>query len=84
MTATPHGTREICKLCYHINVVGFYVPNDIWIAVVPEWVRTGVVCLPCFARLADEKLIPWDRDIDFFPVSLATHLGEADREGQKA
>ena len=68
------GTRQICKLCYQINVVGFHVPGDVWAAVVPECAQNGVVCLPCFARLADEKLVPWDRDIEFLPVSLATHL----------
>ena len=73
----PHveyGTREICKLCWQINVVGFHVPDDVWTAVVPPEVRERIVCLPCFARLADEKLVPWDRDIALFPVSLATHL----------
>ena len=68
------GTREICKLCYQINVVGFHVPTDVWAAVIPENVRNRVVCLSCFTRLADEKLVEWDRDIQFFPVSLASHL----------
>ena len=68
------STREICKLCWQINVVGFHVPDDVWTAVVPECAQTRVVCLACFTRLADEKLIPWDRDIEFSPVSLATHL----------
>lgn len=74
------GTREICKLCYQINVVGFHVPDDVWTAVVPEHVRTRVVCLSCFVRLADEMLVPWDQDIEFSPVSLATHLGRT-RDG---
>ena len=67
------ASREICKLCYHVNAVGFSVPDETWAAVVPEHVRDKVVCLSCFARLADEKLIEWDRDIEFFPVSMATH-----------
>jgi len=73
---TEYVPREICKLCYHINRVGFHVPDDVWAAVVPEHVRTRVVCLSCFSRLADEKMIAWDRDIQFFPVSLATCLDQ--------
>jgi len=33
-----------------------------------------VVCLPCFIQLGDEKLVAWDQQIEFFPVSLAKHL----------
>jgi len=71
----PYGglSREICKLCYHPNPVGFDVPDDVWAAVVPSEYRNRVVCLPCFVRLADEKLIAWDTDIQFYPVSVATH-----------
>jgi len=67
------GSRETCKACYHVNPIGFHVPDDVWLAVVPECLQGRVVCVQCFARLADEKLIPWDRDIEFFPVSMATH-----------
>jgi len=69
-----HTSREICKLCYHVNAVGFVVPNDTWEVVVPPHVQSAVVCLACFTRLADEKHIEWDRDIEFFPVSLVSHL----------
>ena len=73
------ASREICKLCYHVNAVGFSVPDDVWAAVVPEHVRDNVVCLACFTRLGDEKLIAWDQEIELWPVSMATHargLGE--------
>lgn len=30
----------------------------------------------CFARFADEKLIPWEDHIVFYPVSLASHINE--------
>jgi len=73
--AMPIASREICKLCYSVNAIGFTVPDDVWNAVVPAGCRTQIVCLRCFARLADEKLISWDSDISFYPVSLATHLG---------
>ena len=69
------ASREICKVCYQVNAIGFSVPDETWIAVVPPEFRNRILCLTCFARLADEKLIPWDRDIRFWPVSMATHLG---------
>ena len=69
-----HASREICKICYHPNPVGYSVPDEIWLAVVPPALREHVVCLSCFTRLADEKLIPWDQSISFFPVSMASHL----------
>lgn len=69
-----NGSREICKVCYHVNPVGFYVPDEIWRSVVPEALRASVLCLACFARLADEKLIRWEQEIEFFPVSLVSHL----------
>lgn len=78
MTATiDHTTmtREVCKACWAINSVGFSVPDAVWNTVVPARLQAGVVCLACFARFGDERLIAWDRAIEFFPVSLATHQG---------
>lgn len=71
------NSRELCKLCYHVNAIGFNVPDDIWRAVVPAAMRGSIVCLACFARLGDEKGIAWDQQIEFYPVSMATHLGTA-------
>jgi len=68
------ASREICKICYHVNAVGFSVPDEVWAAVVPSHLRDRVICLSCFTRLADEKMVEWDRAIEFWPVSLVTHL----------
>lgn len=68
-------TREICKACFHPNPIGFDVPNEIWESAVPERLRSGVVCIACFARLADEAMLRWDENIKMYPVSMATHLG---------
>lgn len=65
--------REICKICFHPITVGFRVPDHIWSAIVPERLQESTVCLACFTRLGDEREIPWDRRIEFFPVSIATH-----------
>lgn len=77
MRKTPMDitSREICKLCYHANAIGFRVPDRVWRVIVPEFAQDGVVCLSCFTRLGDEKGVAWDSDIEFFPVSLAAHYG---------
>ena len=67
-------SREICKLCWKVNAVGYRVPDAVWASVVPEAARHSVVCLACFVRLADEAAVAWDQAIDFYPVSLVTHL----------
>ena len=67
-------SREICKLCYHVNAIGFRVPDHVWTAIVPQSAQNKVVCLSCFTRIADEKGIAWDDEIEFFPVSLARHI----------
>jgi len=67
-------SREICKACYEIVRVGFSVPDDIWAIAVPERLQESTLCFNCFTRLADEHLLPWDKHIKFWPVSLITHL----------
>lgn len=67
-------SREICRICYQVNAVGFSVPDDVWQSVVPPALQNYVLCLACFTRLADQKLIPWDRRITFYPVSLFSHI----------
>jgi len=67
------ATREICKVCYRPNAVGFTVPDSVWKQVVPEALRGSVLCLQCFTTLADEVMIAWDEGIKFYPVSLYTH-----------
>lgn len=62
-------TREICKACWQVVTVGFHVPDDVWIAAVPERLRGSPLCLACFTRFADEARLAWDADIEFYPVS---------------
>lgn len=78
--ATSTATREICKMCYHPNAIGFQVPDSIWEVIVPTDKQTSVICLACFTRLGDEKLVKWDEDIEFFPVSFVSHLGPMSRQ----
>lgn len=67
------ATREICKCCGTINAVGFAVPDGVWNQAVPIKWSSGVLCLNCFTRFADEARIQWDESIQFFPVSRVTH-----------
>ncbi len=66
----------MCSICRHVNAVGFSVPNEVWESVVPLEFKSRVVCLSCFTRMADEKLILWDEDIELYPVSLASHVAD--------
>ena len=66
-------TREICSLCHEVSRVGFWVPNEVWLAVVHPNRIHDILCVRCFTRLADEKNIQWDKDIKFFPVSCYSH-----------
>ena len=65
-------TREICKLCHNVNRVGFTVPNNIWNQVVYRDFRNEIICLNCFTYLGDLAEIQWDKEIEFYPVSLKT------------
>lgn len=72
MIANRGDSREICKFCGRTSPVGFYVPDDVWVAVVPRCFRNSELCLSCFTGWGDEKLIRWDTQIEFAPVSLVT------------
>lgn len=62
---------ELCRACGRISRVGFHVPDPIWNAA-----RHGypVLCVVCFGAFADERLLDWDRDITFYPVSQVTSM----------
>jgi len=38
--------------------------------------KNDVLCLACFTARADDCGLAWDKDIEFFPVSLRSHLNE--------
>ena len=73
-------TREICKICYEANPIGFKVPDKIWVEVVPLKFQGGVVCISCFIHLADEQLVPWDINIKLYPVSLRSMYVQYEEE----
>lgn len=65
-------TREICKACCRESAVGFSVPDHVWAAAVEPEMREKVLCVTCFTTRADRHLVPWDREIQFWPVSRVT------------
>jgi hypothetical protein len=73
-------SREIYKMCFRVNPVGFAVPDEIWREIILPEYQSKVVCISYFARLADEKLIPWDSDIVLYPVSMHSHLEKVNRK----
>lgn len=68
------SSREICRGCWRPIPVGFSVPDEIWAAAVPHELRDKTLCLGCFTALADERLIDWADQIEFWPVSAAEML----------
>lgn len=44
-----------CKACGHRSKLDFNVPDEIWECVVPEALRTRVICLACFDTFAAER-----------------------------
>ena len=66
-------SRERCQCCKRYSLAGFSVPNHIWDQAIPNEFHESPLCIMCFAAMADERLIEWSRDIEFFPVSLAEH-----------
>lgn len=69
-----HPMRERCGMCHRVNPVQFHVPPDVWLASVPEEFEDKPLCILCFADLADERLVPWALEIEFYPVSLASRV----------
>lgn len=70
---TSLPSRERCACCKRYSPVGFSVPNAIWDLVVANEFYHSILCVSCFADMGDERLVEWDTEIEFYPVSLATH-----------
>ena len=68
------ATRQRCGVCHHVAPVSFFVPHELWRVAVPDYFRDTPMCLTCFASFADERLLAWDREIQFYPMSLRTQL----------
>lgn len=62
--------RPRCSYCRRYYSVDFFVPDAMWALVVHEAKRANAACLVCFTMMADERLVRWDEDIEFRPISL--------------
>jgi hypothetical protein len=67
----PKGitTRPFCQICRQRHSICFWVPDEVYKAAIRPEFRDGYICLECFIKEADEKLIEWAKDIKFYPVS---------------
>jgi hypothetical protein len=50
---------QTCKACGYRDKFDFHVPDEIWEAVVPAYLRGRVVCLACFDDFAEERGIDY-------------------------
>jgi hypothetical protein len=56
-------TRQWCDMCGEICRIIFWVPDDVWLECIPRHHWTSRVCIECFMKRADEKLIQWEKDL---------------------
>lgn len=54
----------ICKACGRITHFDYFVPDNIWKAVIPEVLQNRVVCLECFDQYAKQVNIDYSDSID--------------------
>ncbi len=66
--------RESCAMCHDIIHVGFLATKELWEECIRQHYQHSSICLRCFARVADEKLLAWEKGVTLFPMSLRTHL----------
>jgi hypothetical protein len=66
--------RQQCSVCHCVDKFNFYVPDDVWEAIVPPEQRNKVVCLPCFDEFARKNNIDYSESIDmlYFAGSQAS------------
>lgn len=79
MSHAKMSMREWCWMCQRVSPIGFKVPDAVWHEVIHPSMHEATICVLCFAARADEKLVAWDLDIRFFPVSLRSHTGAENR-----
>lgn len=73
--------RQRCKSCGHIDKFDFYVPDNIWADVVPNYLINHVVCLSCFDNFALQNGVKYGEYIDtiYFAGDKATLILKAEK-----
>lgn len=74
MPNTRNPTRMFCQICGHLHKIDFWVPDTIWDEAINPKYKDTHICINCFMERADEKLLPWDKDIKLMPCSMATQI----------
>jgi len=74
MKRKPH--RQFCSICNREYAIDYKVSNEIWELATHASYRENLICLDCFVRMADARFVEWDKDIQFYPTSLITHIRE--------
>lgn len=68
----PH--RQICSVCHREYAIDFQVPDEVWELAVHRSQRNDLICLDCFARMADTRFVEWEHGLEIYPTSLVTHI----------
>lgn len=68
--------RQFCDWCHEVCRIDFAVPNEMWDEVMATPNRIGRVCVNCFARRADEKMVRWCDSITLRPMSKRRHFDD--------
>ena len=67
LTATKKQDQvQSCKRCGQKDGFSFYVPDEIWNAVVPKYYQNKVLCLKCFDEFAAKKNINYGKDLQLW------------------
>lgn len=67
-------TRMFCQICGKIHKIDFWVPDEIWDEAINPRYKNTHICLNCFMERADERLLPWDKEIKLMTCSMATQI----------
>lgn len=65
-------TQLTCKVCGRPDKFDFYVPDELWQAIVPPSFQGNVVCLCCFDDFAKKKGINYSLQTLYFAGRMAT------------
>lgn len=72
---TPIPCRMSCAICGGLHAIDYHVPEHLWNLAIHEYYSNSLVCINCFIRRADEKLLAWDNVIKIIGMtSMATQI----------
>lgn len=66
--------RQKCAACSQVLTIDYHVSDGIWYEAVKPFYNNSIICINCFARWADEKLLPWCQEITLRPCSMRIQI----------